>query len=111
MTAALVYLARMAYRAPDPDTGGRLVETTRQVELATLDQARTLARQWAGWARKTVALVDPVIVIETHRDGSTIAVEDITIRPVDDRPPAPPALASIARARQALAEAHARRLP
>ncbi len=107
----LGYLVRMTYRKPDPDTGGRLVDCINQCPASTIDQARTLARAWSAFIRKNPVLVDPTIVIETHRDGSTIHVEDITIRPADDRPPAPPALASIARARQALAEAHARRLP
>lgn len=110
MNDGVTYLARMAYRAPDPDTGGRLVETTRQLEFPTIDQARTLARSWARWCRAHRPPLDtPVIVVDTHRAGCTIATEDVPIYAHDDRPEPPAPADSIAKARATLAAASERR--
>jgi len=63
---------------------------------------------WAD-AYRRAKIVTPVIVVDTHRDGCTIATEDVPIYAVDDRPAPRPATDSIARARATLAAASERR--
>lgn len=99
----VTYLARMTWRNADG------LDEARSVEALDLDQARTVTRQWATWARqRPTPLTDLVIVIAHQRDGCTIQAEEVPVYVHRDRA-VPPAADSIARARAMLAEAAARR--
>lgn len=99
----VTYLARMTWRNADG------LDEARSVEALDLDQARTVTRQWATWARqRPTPLTDLVIVIAHQRDGCTIQSEEVPVYVHRDRV-VPPAADSIARARAMLAEAAARR--
>lgn len=99
----VTYLARMTWRNADG------LDEARSVEALDLDQARTVTRQWATWARqRPTQLTDLVIVIAHQRDGCTIQSEEVPVYVHRDRD-VPPAADSIAKARAMLAEAAARR--
>lgn len=99
----VTYLARMTWRNADG------LDEARSVEALDLEQARTVTRQWATWARqRPTPLTDLVIVIAHQRDGCTIQSEEVPVYVHRDRV-VPPAADSIAKARAMLAEAAARR--
>lgn len=97
------YLARMTWRNEDG------LDEARHVEAHDLDQARTLTRQWATWARqRPTPLTDLVIVIAHQRDGCTVHTDEVPVYVHHDRP-VPPAADSIAKARATLRAAAERR--
>lgn len=100
----VTYLARMTWRNDDG------LDEARHVQAYDLEQARTLTRQWATWARqRPTPLTDLVIVIAHQRDGCTIQTDEVPVlRPADDRH-LPTAAESIRRARAAIAAAAERR--
>lgn len=99
----VTYLARMTWRNADG------LDEARHVEAHDLDQARTLTRQWATWARqRSTPLTDLVIVIAHQRDGCTVRTDEVPVYVHHDRP-VPPAADSIAKARATLRAAAERR--
>ena len=99
----VTYLARMTWRNADG------LDEARSVEALDLEQARTVTRQWATWARqRPTPLTDLSIVIAHQRDGCTIQTDDVPVYVHHDRA-VPPAADSIGKARATLAEAAARR--
>lgn len=100
-----VWLVRMAYRAPDPDTGGRMVACARQLEVDNLEEGRRLTRAWAARLRTMrPPPVDALVILETRENGSTVAAEELSPW---FRPPVRPGTAEehLSRAREALAAA------